>query len=491
MEAGSNAQQEPTLLDKANAIKTRISTQVEGAEDIYSAFSAQLPIYKWSIDQWESSLGRFLAASTIPPFELTSDGPTLRLRVALTPEVSHVLRSNPELVAQILNQDSETKYSVNANSVSKSTVEKGISFEQPVAHFELIGVYNWLEVTLATNPTDQSEVNELLNLGLNLSRAIITASHAVRGLLPEETNLSIKVNKTFANSLPRLIQERGTTEIPLGSLALDDIKAQPEASEAFRGLVRQIGHKAALKEYGLLPDRLLILHGPPGNGKSSLVLAVAAATGAPLLVRKGAELMPASFEQEILGTNSTGALEAALQKVDALAKNSSTGHAFFVIEEGESFLIPSPQVRDETKGHISRMEILKNYLEGLTKKSNVTIIIIARSIAGMDEGLKSRAQKVLELNKPDEIGIFEILSGIVERKNRVGTKLKITDLDDLPGLRTCKALVGLSGRGLEEIVSTLIKSKIENGGTDSVEFHVSEILKYAQENENYSEQLEN
>ncbi len=175
---------------------------------------------------------------------------------------------------------------------------------------------------------------------------------------------------------------------------------------------------------GVDPPRGVLLHGPPGTGKTRLAKAVANESDAAFFTINGPEIMGSAY----------GESEKRLREVFENAAKRAPSIVF--IDEIDSIAPKRTEVHGEAEKRLVAQ--LLTLMDGLQARSNVVVIAATNRPDAIDEALRrpGRFDREIVIGVPDEKGRREIL-GIHAR----GMPLALgVDLDELA--RTTHGFVG-------------------------------------------------
>jgi transitional endoplasmic reticulum ATPase len=168
------------------------------------------------------------------------------------------------------------------------------------------------------------------------------------------------------------------------------------------GMIREmielpLRHPTLFKTLGVKPPKGVLLHGPPGTGKTMIARAVANETGAFFFLINGPEIM----------SKMAGDSEANLRRAFEEAEKNSP--AIIFIDEIDS-IAPN---RDKTNGELERriVSMLLTLMDGVKGRGQIVVIGATNRSNSLDPALRrfGRFDREIELGVPDTEGRMEIL----------------------------------------------------------------------------------
>ncbi len=205
----------------------------------------------------------------------------------------------------------------------------------------------------------------------------------------------------------------------------DDVGGIGDTIQQLREMVElPLRYPELFTRLGVDPPKGVLLHGPPGTGKTRLAQAVANESDATFITINGPEIMGSGY----------GESEKRLREVfEEAAKNSP---AIIFIDEIDSIAPKRSQVAGEAEKRLVAQ--LLTLMDGLEARSNVVVIAATNRPDAIDEALRrpGRFDREIVIGVPDENGRREIL-GIHTRGMPLGGQV---DLDELA--RTTHGFVG-------------------------------------------------
>ncbi len=156
-------------------------------------------------------------------------------------------------------------------------------------------------------------------------------------------------------------------------------------------------HPKLFDRIGIEPPKGVLLHGPPGTGKTWIAKAVANEAGANFFSVQGPEIMSKYYGQS----------EEKLRERFEEAKEQSPSIIF--IDELDSI---APK-RDEVKGEVERRVVaqLLTLMDGLTQRGETIVIAATNRVEAIDPALRrpGRFDREIEIGLPDREGRKEII----------------------------------------------------------------------------------
>jgi transitional endoplasmic reticulum ATPase len=178
----------------------------------------------------------------------------------------------------------------------------------------------------------------------------------------------------------------------------EDIGGLDEEIKRIREMVElPLRHPEIFQRLGIEPPKGVLLHGPPGGGKTLLARAVANESDANFYAINGPEIMSKFY----------GESEARMRKMFENAEKNAPGILF--IDEIDAI---APK-RGEVTGEVERRVVaqLLASMDGLKGRGNVIVIGATNRPDAIDPALRrpGRFDREIEIGIPDNEGRFEIL----------------------------------------------------------------------------------
>jgi transitional endoplasmic reticulum ATPase len=209
-----------------------------------------------------------------------------------------------------------------------------------------------------------------------------------------------------------------------GDVNYDDVGGMSETIRQLREMVElPLRYPELFTRLGVDPPKGVLLHGPPGTGKTRLAQAVANESDASFFSINGPEIMGSGY----------GESEKALRGVFEEAAKSSP--AIIFIDEIDSIAPKRSQVHGEAEKRLVAQ--LLTLMDGLNSRAHVVVIAATNRPDAIDEALRrpGRFDREIVIGVPDESGRREIM-GIHTR----GMPLQGVDLNEIA--RTTHGFVG-------------------------------------------------
>lgn len=183
-----------------------------------------------------------------------------------------------------------------------------------------------------------------------------------------------------------------------GTVNYDDVGGMGDTIRALREMVElPLRYPELFTRLGVDPPKGVLLHGPPGTGKTRLAQAVANESDAEFFTINGPEIMGSAY----------GESEKRLREVFEQAERASPAIVF--IDEIDSIAPKRQNVSGEAEKRLVAQ--LLTLMDGLSK-SNIVVIAATNRPDAIDEALRrpGRFDREIVVGVPDEGGRREILA---------------------------------------------------------------------------------
>ena len=279
----------------------------------------------------------------------------------------------------------------------------GVSIDERVA-VKKISVKNAEKITFA--PSDQLR----LQGGEDYLRQVLEGRALTKG---DAITLNIMGNKMdmivtafsptgdaciMANTTEVKISDKPAANGDVPKVSYDDIGGLGDAVKKIREMVElPLRHPELFKRLGVEAPKGVLLHGPPGTGKTMLAKAVAGETSSNFISIGGPEIVSKFY----------GESEGKLREIFKEAEENAPSIIF--IDEIDSI---APK-RDEVSGEEERRIVaqLLSLMDGLNSRGKVVVIGATNRPNAIDEALRrpGRFDREIEIGIPDRDGRYEIL----------------------------------------------------------------------------------
>ena len=244
---------------------------------------------------------------------------------------------------------------------------------------------NFVKSRLAETPLVEGDSVFVVILGSAIPFMVVRARPQGVVRVINSTNLQVLSEPTAEKKgIPRVTYE------DIGGLH-EEIRRTREMIEL------PLRHPELFQRLGIEPPRGVLLHGPPGCGKTMLARAVATESEVNFLAINGPEIMSKYY----------GESEKRLREIFEKAKENSPTIIF--IDELDAI---APK-REEVTGEVERRVVaqLLALMDGLEARGNIIVIGATNRVNAIDPALRrpGRFDREIELGVPDKRGRLEML----------------------------------------------------------------------------------
>ncbi|NIJ34548.1 CDC48 family AAA ATPase [Sphingomonas oligoaromativorans] len=235
---------------------------------------------------------------------------------------------------------------------------------------------------------------------------LLVVSTSPKGVVHIDQNTEVELRPEYEE--PKEARRADVTYDDLGGLGetIDQIREMVELPLRYPELFERLGVE---------PPKGVLLHGPPGTGKTRLARAVANESDAEFFHIAGPEIMGSAY----------GESEKRLREVFEEAAKAAPSIVF--IDEIDSIAPKRGQVTGEAEKRLVAQ--LLTLMDGLEKRTNLVVIAATNRPEAIDEALRrpGRFDREIVIGVPDERGRREVL-GIHTRGMPLGEHVDLKEL---------------------------------------------------------------
>ncbi len=307
--------------------------------------------------------------------------------------VAKVLRGGPEDANRgVIRIDGSTRRNAGTGIDERVDIKKVVAKDaekitfSPTEQLRLQGGEDYLREVMEGRAFAKGDTITLSVMG-NKIELVITSFAPSADAVMMTSKTEVKVTEKPASS---------TGDIP--KVSYDDIGGLGDEVKKIREMVElPLRHPELFKRLGVEAPKGVLLHGPPGTGKTMLAKAVAGETSSNFTYIGGPEIMSKFY----------GESEGKLREIFKEAEENAPSIIF--IDEIDSI---APK-RDEVSGEEERRIVaqLLALMDGLKSRGKVVVIGATNRPNSIDEALRrpGRFDREIEIRIPDRNGRLEIL----------------------------------------------------------------------------------
>src|SRR5919112_1561565 len=266
---------------------------------------------------------------------------------------------------------------------------KSITFA-PTEQLRIVGAEEYLAEYLIGQLMTKGDTIPLNVMGQRVNLVVISTNPSGPVIVNDSTKITVSEESAKA------VQVSKEGGVP--SITYEDIGGLGDAVGRVREMIElPLRHPELFKRLGVEAPKGVLLHGPPGPGKTLLAKAVANETNANFYTIGGPEIMSKYY----------GESEEKLRNVFEQAEKNAPSIIF--IDEIDSI---APK-REEVSGEVERRIVaqLLSLMDGMSSRGKVVVIGATNRVNAIDPALRrpGRFDREIEIGVPDRNGRLEVL----------------------------------------------------------------------------------
>jgi len=280
---------------------------------------------------------------------------------------------------------------------------KRVFFRRPLVAGDLVATHG--QQPVQNMPPDVRRMFSQPAYALTQIRLQVISTVPAKGIVHIDENTEVELRTEFEE--PR--DGRGI-------INYDDVGGMEDTIKQLREMVElPLRYPELFTRLGVDPPKGVLLHGPPGTGKTRLAQAVANESDAQFFTINGPEIMGSAY----------GESERRLREVFEEAQRSAPAIVF--IDEIDSIAPKRQNVSGEAEKRLVAQ--LLTLMDGLQARANLVVIAATNRPDAIDEALRrpGRFDREIIIGVPDEKGRREIL-GIHTRGMPLGEGVDLGEI---------------------------------------------------------------
>ena len=264
---------------------------------------------------------------------------------------------------------------------------KRVFFQRPLASGDIVATAGQQQVPPGDMPPQLRQMLAAPAYALQEIRLVVVST-TPKGVVQIDADTEIDLRAEYEE--PR--------ELRRADVTYDDVGGMAEAIDQLREMVElPLRYPELFERLGVDPPKGVLLHGPPGTGKTRLARAVANESEAEFFLINGPEIMGSAY----------GESEKQLREIFEAAAKSSPSILF--IDEIDSIAPKRGSVTGETEKRLVAQ--LLTLMDGLEPRTNLVVIAATNRPEAIDEALRrpGRFDREIIVGVPDERGRREIM----------------------------------------------------------------------------------